>query len=555
MQNIVVPPELTTVLEDLTDVLKQSGCGIYPGRICARQNDDLVLNFVTEDSSKIMVWLHFSPDSVEKCFRRGEAFAASYSWPGSDPPPMDLISAVFDAIFTMENDFILACKNIASWPPLLSDEQSLIASQQKEAEIRLDILNQMEELKSDIEGLSLSRMTLTYNENNGMTFETEINNDTVKIDIHSLGAMHNPFVHGRYLAFTIGTDCLPTESYPAFSSCLSILLKHEAALSDLLRDISQERFSSDLLRSNASLFQTGKLLALDELISDEEKLFPPGDIGLIYLSSPCFANCVFCSERSTEYYTFSVVEDVLESIEKRTFDLRKAIICGYEPLSHPGVPQMISVCRATGISEVELMTTGIPLGDRFLTKALVEAGLSSVVVPLYACDSTLNDLIMRKRGAFANTCNGLDQMRHAGVQIFLHSLALPQNLAELDPLYTMSLERWDSRLVASPPRRKIAEQECLFSYSEAERQVRQTPLLAVPLCLHPRMADHPDVRLDRPLQVSLRGVADTMRYYFSQGLVQEEPCAKCRFKIACKGILAHHLEKLPKPVLRPFALD
>ena len=68
----------------------------------------------------------------------------------------------------------------------------------------------------------------------------------------------------------------------------------------------------------------------------------------------------------------------------------------------------------------------------------------------------------------------------------------------------------------------------------------------------PRMAAHPDVDLERPLQYTIKGIAEVMRAYFTQGLVQTEDCRRCIYRLSCKGAARAQLEQRPGLRLVPF---
>jgi MoaA/NifB/PqqE/SkfB family radical SAM enzyme len=273
---------------------------------------------------------------------------------------------------------------------------------------------------------------------------------------------------------------------------------------------------------------------------------------LIYLTSPCYANCVFCGEETTQKYVFSDVSAVLRSIRDRSFEPTKVWIAGFEPLSHPGVPDMVAECRASGISEVELMTTGLPLGNLRTAEALLAAGLTSVAVPLYADEPHLNDLLMRRSGAFDATVRGLDFLHERGCQIHLHSLVLRQNLSAIDRIDKLAHERWNATFVAAIARQKTNFEHTFVALESLDSAVRHAPVLGAPFCFLPRMKDHPDVTLERPLQQTLVAMSDVMRPYFSQGLVQEAPCAGCKYRHACTGVTAEQRKFEPGFSLRPF---
>lgn len=234
-------------------------------------------------------------------------------------------------------------------------------------------------------------------------------------------------------------------------------------------------------------------------------------------------NCIFCGEMTTRDYVFSDPHEVIRSIQERGRGLDTVAIAGYEPLSHPGVLDMIAACREVGIPQVELMTTGIPLGDRQLCDALVRAGLTSAVVPLYSDVEDENDFVMRRRGAWRATLRGLDRLHELGCCIHLHTLIARQNLHAIDRLYRFATARWGASFVAAPPRNKTKStnyEDIAVRYADLAEAVREAPVVGMALCCNPRMQAHPDLDRAWPLQLTLGSMSDLMRFYFMQGLEQ-----------------------------------
>ncbi len=273
----------------------------------------------------------------------------------------------------------------------------------------------------------------------------------------------------------------------------------------------------------------------------------------LLLTSPCLADCVFCGQETTHSFTLEPVEDVLAAIRRDAPLYDRVIVIGFEPLTHPGVVAMIAACREAGVREVEVMTSGVALGTPGMVRALVDAGLTHVAVPLYAPDPAVNDLIMRRAGAFDLTARALDALAEAGVETFVHSLLLAVALDGIDRLQGLVKQRWGARFAAAAPRSKTAYATIAPLYRDVDAAVRETPIVGMPLCIVPRMLAHPDLQPDRPLQLTLGELAESTRSYFMQGLVHPEACAGCAARHACTGVLPEQLAHEPQLPIVPVA--
>lgn len=389
---------------------------------------------------------------------------------------------------------------------------------------------------------------------NAFLIEAHLNGQTERLIVAPRTRWRSPYLAGDQLAVSIA-GALPADR-AARGNLLEVahlLVAHEA---ELLRADFQRRALETVIDSadgsEPVVFPVGKLTALRSFAPPSDRPFVGEDVGMLFLTSPCFANCTFCGEETTRNATFSDPQDVEATIRQRPRELTRVLICGYEPLSHPGVLGMVAACRETGATAVQLVTTGIPLGDVHLVRALVAAGVTSVAVPLYSHQAVTNDLIMRRHGAFDATIRGLDALAAAGVTIHMHSLVLTANLHDIDEIATLAAARWQASFVASAVRDKGSYEEVAPNFEDIAAAVYHAPVFAVPFCFMPRMVRHPDVDRRRPLQYSIKAIADVMRVYLSAGLVHTEDCARCAYRLSCKGAAPAQLARRPELRLKPI---
>lgn len=460
-------------------------------------------------------------------YRRGERYDISYR--AHDNVNFGIVDAVCDHFTKIEDILLDALQEHALRP------QQRVGADSGQAPIEID-LRSISGLSDRLRHLPGVRAQLRHERKGNFDLQIDLPDAPASnpaLRLRPVASTHNPLLAGNSLEITMSDAAAGSPHAPALYSFAKDLLAAEDAL--------LERISPLDVQDTQLRFPVGRL-----------SRFPIGsDIGMIFLTSPCFANCIFCGERTTERYAFSQLGSIVDSVTARTFSPRLVCIAGFEPLSHPGVAQLIAECRRSGIEEVELMTTGIPLADRQLVDSLVEAGLTSVAVPLYSHDEDTNDLIMRRAGAFRATMDGLDALCAAGVRIHLHALVLRQNLDHIDAIAALAKNRFAASFVAAPARNKESYPHTAFAYAELAK-IRSARVLGAPFCFLPRMKDDPDVDRTRPLQHTLKPMAETMRAYFSQDLVQTDACSTCTYRHACTGIVGEQLTFEPKLRLTPF---
>lgn len=346
------------------------------------------------------------------------------------------------------------------------------------------------------------------------------------------------FRNGRHLA--VIPDRGPVRQAGWIAEACDTLLDAEPALLDALGGSETDEIETGRLIPASTNPGAGFVVAREHT-------------AVLLLTSPCLADCVFCGQETTRRFTLEPIEDVLEGLRRDAPLYERVLVVGFEPLTHPGVVAMIETCREAGVREVELMTSGVALATAGSVRALVDAGLTHVAVPVYAPDAATNDLIMRRAGAFELTVRALDSVAGAGIEVFVHSLLLAGALEGIDRLQAVAKQRWGARFAAAAPRSKSSYSEIAPAYSDVNAAVHEAPVIGMPLCLVPRMLAHPDLEPGRPLQLTLRELAESMRSYFMQGLVYPEACRGCAARRACTGVLADQLLLEPQLPLAPVA--
>ena len=471
-------------------------------------------------------------------YRAGVALTCSYGPSGAEVQCQPAIDKVCDYIFADESEYL----------PLFDLDSGAQAPAATLGAIDREVPAQ---LSSVFSAVALDDLVLkARTDGSAMELGARRNGQEANIAIAFRGGQHNPYAAGARIDILIDGTAVDPPAHDLFTQLIAAVLAHEEDVFEVLVNLNGPAPRD---RQGRSLLAVGRLspIASHRAPSFDEPL-PSAKPAVLYLTSPCFANCIFCGEHTTRNYSYCDVDSVLADIRAHHAQTQKVLIVGYEPLSHPGVPEMIGACRSAGVRDVELMTTGIPLGNSALVEALLTAGLTSIAVPLYSHVAATNDRIMRKAGAFEKTVRGLDMIARSSCAIHVHSLLLQQNLPDIDSLFDLVTSRWNATFVAAPIRVKSNFEQTAPSYAEIVRLVQRAPVLSVPFCLYTRMRHHQDLDMKPQLHDSLAHMADSMRIYLSQDLKQMEPCSRCVYQRACLGIIPEQLKLEPSLRLVPF---
>ncbi len=270
------------------------------------------------------------------------------------------------------------------------------------------------------------------------------------------------------------------------------------------------------------------------------------DTGLLILMSPCDGRCFFCAQREVtdmpaEMITpWGRIERWMSSA--RGQGVRRLLLGGTEPASHPRFDDSLRLAAEVGFTEVQLMTSGVRLAKEGIAPHWHELGIRSVCVPLYAADANTHDDIVGVPDHHATVLRGLDHARAAGISVEVHTLGLRRTLEHLTPLSQLTQSRWQARLVVAP----LREKDSLFKYADeapmygsvasAVRDLDLT-LAGFPRCAAPEMARW------APEVISL--------YFRGQRTVHLDSCSSCSLRPGCPGAVSAQLTAFGSSELTP----
>lgn len=548
---------------DVADALAIVAECVHAGRSnlhCAgirRETADEVVLTVDGPRPLPAIVIHL-PSSTAPHYRRGRQLSVSYRG-RLQAADAEVVDRICDAIFRSEATLTPALAGLA-----VEEENDAARSSSPQDNAGVANPSPLEQERAEIDrsrwpvlagvlrsALGTTARLFTDGETD-LVLEADVGDAPLRLIVGPRTRWRNPYVAGDVLAVSLDAGSVPPEQAGrrTISQIARLIVEHEEELSHADPRLQPGGIGPEL-DDGAVYFPLGKLTSVRASLPIPDSECVAEDLGILFLASQCFANCTFCGEATTNNARLSEPQRVEASIRQRSHALTRVIIAGHEPLSHPGILGMIAACRESGASSVELMTTGIPLADTHQARALVSAGITSVAVPLYSHDAITNDLIMRRHGAFEATLKGLDTLAELGVTVHVHSLVLHTNLHDIDEMATFVGTRWRATFVASAIRDKRAYATVAPNFEDIAAAVSQAPVLGVPFCFMPRMAAHPDVELERPLQYTIKAIADCMRVYFAQGLAQTEDCRRCIYRQCCKGAAPAQLAQRPGLRLLP----
>ena len=261
---------------------------------------------------------------------------------------------------------------------------------------------------------------------------------------------------------------------------------------------------------------------------------------LLALHNSCAQRCFFCAGPGTVAVPeaeWTSRGSAMAQMERRPQSVRRLLIGGNEPTLHPDFLVLLNAARGAGFESVDLMTNGRDLAAN--AESWHTAGLTEVVVPLYAANAALHDEVC---GAvvYDQVVAGLDAAHAIGISVRVHALLLRRTLSALPDLARMVRERWGTRLGVGLLRDKgsfdftgeaPAFDECVVAVERIPEPFR--PLgIGTPACL-PTFPEAP------PLLADL--------YFRTQAKAYGPACDGCSFRANCSGAVAAYTNQVRPP--------
>jgi hypothetical protein len=253
----------------------------------------------------------------------------------------------------------------------------------------------------------------------------------------------------------------------------------------------------------------------------------PTDVRILYLEASCYADCVFCG-RSERLSDGTAEGLALAAIRGGEIDVRGAYVSigGPEPTAADDLDAHVRALREAGAAEIATIATADPLTEVARARALRQAGLSTLSLPLYGADAATHDAIVRRTGSFDLLWRVAASARRAGLRVHLHSLLLHANAAQVPGMRVLA-ERDALSFVLGLPRAKGPKRDYLPTPAAVRRAAEAALVLGAPLCL---CATAP--RVPAPL---LEVVGPMAIYFALQAGDFVAPCHGCGVRTACWG--------------------
>lgn len=268
----------------------------------------------------------------------------------------------------------------------------------------------------------------------------------------------------------------------------------------------------------------------------------------LYLDGPCLNNCLFCKHKEEEFSDFFRVEMKLS--DNLRIKSRKLCIIGNEPLLHPEIEKILGLTKKYGFSAIEIMTSGERLSDESFCRRIIDKGVTSFSLPIFAREKKVHDFVVGREGSFCQVIKGIKNALAAKADIFVHTNLIKQNIDQIKDLEAFVKEELRLPFVILPIRPKTSNlsfQELIPSYGQVIQKLKGiNSLLGFPLCVIKRAQS---VLFKTEAEIS-----DSMKLYLlDQKFTKVKACKSCIHFNRCLGLFKEYGYFYPLDTIRPIS--
>jgi len=272
---------------------------------------------------------------------------------------------------------------------------------------------------------------------------------------------------------------------------------------------------------------------------------------IINVTYECINDCEFCavSNRVRRPIPWPRLQEMLRS--HRASGIEHLDIDGGEPTLHPHLLDALRLARELGYREVNVTTNGRRLADPEAARALLDTGVTSVLVSLHGDVPEVHDMITNRPGSFQETLEGLRNLvrgRGPSLDLGVNVTVCRANVDRLDALVDLvrreGVDKVNLQMLTpfGSARREVLpdERHAAAAIREVLKRHGASMRLFVvnaPFCLFPgyeRFLAGDVGKIGRSM-IFVTEEEVNLFEYLSARRVRREPCRACPYAPACDG--------------------
>ncbi|MCS6798574.1 MAG: radical SAM protein [Myxococcota bacterium] len=291
---------------------------------------------------------------------------------------------------------------------------------------------------------------------------------------------------------------------------------------------------------------------------------------IVNVTYACNNHCRFCAVGTRTPVHGWTPRLVAHLVRHRRAGVRHVDFDGGEPTLHPDLLSLVGLARRLGYERVHVTTNGRRLADPDYARALLGAGVSSVLFSLHGASPSSHGREVGVAEAFGQTLDGIRnavRLRPDGVELGVNVTLTRGNVRELGRLaelvWSLGL-RWLNVQWLTPfgrATRSLVPDETVAAMATARlldawADRMKLQVVNCPPCLLPGYERFvlPDLGKHARNMVFVNNDEVNLAQYLGERRVRRPVCAPCPHRVACGGF--YELDDVPEPpwIVTPQAL-
>jgi len=266
----------------------------------------------------------------------------------------------------------------------------------------------------------------------------------------------------------------------------------------------------------------------------------------------CNNNCIFCAQAHKRHLGDRTTDELkLELTRAYEEGIREVVFTGGEPTIRKDIFELVSFARELGYELIQIQTNGRMLSYRKMCEKLIEAGVTEFSPALHGHTAIIHESQTRAPGSFAQTVQGIKNLRSLNQYILGNSVVTKLNyryLPELAKLWVeLGADQFQLAFVHAVgnaqkyfdlvvPRKSTVAPFIHKAIEIAETHGMRIMVEAFPFCLMKGYEKYcSELYMPRAEVRDAQGVVDFDTWKRTEGKKKFPQCKECKFNLVCEG--------------------
>lgn len=269
----------------------------------------------------------------------------------------------------------------------------------------------------------------------------------------------------------------------------------------------------------------------------------------------CNNRCRFCVQgRKRERFGHRSYAELSGFLEQSQGRYQGVVFTGGEPALHPDLIRLVARAHELGYASIQIQSNGRMFAYRKLCEQLVRAGATEFSPALHGHRADCHDYLTRVRGSFAQTVQGIRNLKALGQRVITNSVITRSNFRHLEELarllVSLDVDQYQLAFVhpvgsAGPdmdfasvvPRFELVRPHVRAALEVGEAASVRGMTEAIPLCFMVGQERFVGERIMPETRIfDAEGVIpDYRNYRLTEGKAKGPPCERCLAVTRCEG--------------------